>query len=115
MFQLIKNLNPRICPSSTPPSTSPPSVELEGPNPLATADPTDPLNSLQLIHLYVFNYISGAGEQVDSKLLASAWKTLSPCDLNIKLKKREGERDGRVDVYRGVKTKQNKKIGHVSI
>lgn len=80
---------------------------LEGPNPLATTDPLA-LNSLQLIHLYVFNYISGAGDQVDSKLSASAWKT-SPCDLNFKLKKREGERDGRVDVYGGVKTKQNKK------
>lgn len=91
MFQLIKNLNPSlsvfVCLPLSPP---PPSAVLEGPNALAAAVDPLALNSLQLIHLYVFNYISAAMEQVDSKLLASAWKTLSPCDLNIKLKKRGG-------------------------
>lgn len=89
MFQLIKNLNPSlsVCVCLSLP---PPSAVLEGPNALAAAVDPLALNSLQLIHLYVFNYISAAMEQVDSKLLASAWKTLSPCDLNIKLKKRSG-------------------------
>lgn len=65
MFHLIKNLNPWICPSFIP---SPPL-----PLPLSclcgirgsestghSKNPTDPLalNPLQLIHLYIFNYIS---------------------------------------------------------
>lgn len=90
MFQLIKNLNPSLSLSVCVSLSPTPSAVLEGPNALAAAVDPLALNSLQLIHLYVFNYISAAMEQVDSKLLASAWKTLSPCDLNIKLKKRSG-------------------------
>lgn len=47
------------------------------------------------------------GKQVGSKLSASAWKTLSPHDLNITLKKRERWREGTMYVAGG-KTKQEK-------
>ena len=84
-----------------------PSVVLEGSNPPANTSPVGPitLNSLQLIHLYVFNYISGSREQVDSNHSAFAWKTQSPSDLNIRLKRRSGV---------GGNIKQNKNRSYIS-
>lgn len=74
---------------------------LKSPKPLATANQLT-LNSLQLIHLYFFNYISGAREQVDSNLSAFAWKTKSP-----PWPKYQAKDEGWV----GCKTKQ--KLGHI--